>query len=132
MFVANRNGINKGLAALLFFAGVTTVSAEQFGRFFTTAKQRQHLEELRKAKPETIIEIDETEKLSLGLKTDDPDADVLIYTFTEPLDENGEWQTTYGKSFLWEPYLERLSTDGSIPVGTWVVEVVNFLLENNQ
>ncbi|MCH8003866.1 MAG: hypothetical protein IH934_04520 [Nanoarchaeota archaeon] len=42
------------------------------------------------------FEIDETEKLSLGLKTDDPDADVLIYTFTEPLDENGEWQTTYG------------------------------------
>ena len=42
------------------------------------------------------FEIDETEKLSLGLKTDDPDADVLIYTFTEPLDDNGEWQTTYG------------------------------------
>lgn len=42
------------------------------------------------------FEINETEKLSLGLKTDDPDADILIYTFTEPLDENGEWQTTYG------------------------------------
>jgi hypothetical protein len=42
------------------------------------------------------FEIDETEKLSLGLKADDPDADVLTYTFTSPLDENGEWQTTYG------------------------------------
>ncbi|MBW2976209.1 hypothetical protein KY347_02055 [Candidatus Woesearchaeota archaeon] len=42
------------------------------------------------------FEIDETEKLSLGLKTDDPDADKLAYTFTEPLDENGEWQTDYG------------------------------------
>ena len=42
------------------------------------------------------FEINETEKLSLGLKTDDPDADILIYTFTEPLDENGELQTTYG------------------------------------
>ncbi|MDP7322502.1 MAG: PKD domain-containing protein, partial [Candidatus Woesearchaeota archaeon] len=42
------------------------------------------------------FEIDETEKLSLGIKTDDPDADNLVYTFTEPLDDNGEWQTTYG------------------------------------
>ena len=42
------------------------------------------------------FEIEETEKLSLGLETEDPDADVLVYTFTEPLDENGEWQTTYG------------------------------------
>jgi len=42
------------------------------------------------------FEVDETEKLSLDLETDDPDADVLTYTFTEPLDENGEWQTTYG------------------------------------
>ena len=42
------------------------------------------------------FEVDETEKLSLGLKTDDPDDDNLVYTFTEPLDDNGEWQTTYG------------------------------------
>jgi len=42
------------------------------------------------------FEIDEGEKLSLGLEADDPDADRLTYTFIEPLDENGEWQTTYG------------------------------------
>ena len=42
------------------------------------------------------FEINETEKLSLGLKTDDPDADILIYTFTSPFDDNGEWQTDYG------------------------------------
>jgi len=65
MFVSNRSGIHKVIvivvSALLFFAGVSMASAEQFGRFFTTAKQRQHLEELRKERPETIIEIDETE-----------------------------------------------------------------------
>jgi len=43
-----------------------------------------------------VFEIEETEKLSLGLETDDPDADALTYTFTVPLDEYGEWQTTYG------------------------------------
>lgn len=42
------------------------------------------------------FEINETEKLSLGIKTDDPDADILIYTYTSPLDDNGEWQTNYG------------------------------------
>jgi len=43
-----------------------------------------------------VFEIEETEKLSLGLDTEDPDADELVYIFTEPLNENGEWQTTYG------------------------------------
>lgn len=42
------------------------------------------------------FEINETDKISLAPKVDDPDADKLIYTFTEPLDEKGEWQTAYG------------------------------------
>lgn len=65
MFVSNRSGIHKAIVilvpALLVFAGISTASAEQFGRFFTTAKQRQHLEELRKEKPEAVIIIDEAE-----------------------------------------------------------------------
>ena len=43
-----------------------------------------------------VFEIEETEKLSLGLETDDPDSDKLTYTFTQPLDTNGDWQSTYG------------------------------------
>ena len=43
-----------------------------------------------------IFEIEETEKLSLDLKTDDPDEDILTYSYTGPLNEYGEWQTTYG------------------------------------
>ena len=43
-----------------------------------------------------VFEINETGKLSLGLNVEDPDEDELTYTFTEPLDRNGEWQTTYG------------------------------------
>src|SRR3989344_8742472 len=42
------------------------------------------------------FEINETGKISLALKADDPDADKLAYSFTEPLDGKGEWQTTYG------------------------------------
>jgi len=43
----------------------------------------------------TII-VDETELVSLTPKARDEDADRLFYSFTEPLDEGGKWQTTYG------------------------------------
>ena len=69
------------------------------------------------------FEIDETEKLSLGLKTDDPDADVLIYTFTEPLDDNGEWQTTYGDA---GEYNAKITvSDGMSEVSEDVLIIVN-------
>src|SRR3989338_7405661 len=48
------------------------------------------------ASSQKVFEVLETEKLSLNLNVDDPDADKLVYTFTGPLDENGEWQTAYG------------------------------------
>ena len=69
------------------------------------------------------FEIDETEKLRLGLKTDDADADVLVYTFTEPLDENGEWQTTYGDAG--EYSAEITVSDGVNVVSEDVLIIVN-------
>ncbi len=48
------------------------------------------------ASPQKVFEVLETEKLSLNLNVDDPDADKLVYTFTDPLDGKGEWQTDYG------------------------------------
>src|SRR3989338_5519836 len=48
------------------------------------------------ASSQKVFEVLETEKLSLNLNVDDPDADRLVYTFTGPLDEKGEWQTDYG------------------------------------
>lgn len=46
-----------------------------------------------------VITVEETELVSLAPKAEDPDAETnLIFTFTSPLDENGEWQTLYGDS----------------------------------
>ena len=45
-----------------------------------------------------VFEINETEKISLAPKVVDPDADSLAYTFTEPLNKEGEWQTEYGNA----------------------------------
>src|SRR3989338_2873932 len=40
--------------------------------------------------------VHETEKVSLQPSVTYPDSDNIITTYTSPLDENGEWQTTYG------------------------------------
>ncbi|MBW2981862.1 PKD domain-containing protein [Candidatus Woesearchaeota archaeon] len=43
----------------------------------------------------TII-VDETELVSLEVSAVDEDGDPLYFNFSEPLDEYGQWQTTYG------------------------------------
>ena len=43
-----------------------------------------------------ILTVNETEMVSLKPMAWDEDADELSYSFTEPLDENGLWQTDYG------------------------------------
>ena len=40
--------------------------------------------------------VQETEKVSLQPSVTDPDLDNIIITYTSPLNDNGEWQTTYG------------------------------------
>ncbi len=42
------------------------------------------------------IIVQETELVSLVTEAQDPDEDQIIFTFSSPLDEDGEWQTAYG------------------------------------
>ena len=52
--------------------------------------------EMPKEKPIVIV-VQETEIISLSPEAEDPDRDTsLVFTFTSPLNENGEWQTSYG------------------------------------
>ncbi|MDP3765806.1 MAG: PKD domain-containing protein [Nanoarchaeota archaeon] len=44
----------------------------------------------------TTFVVQETEKISLQANATDPDADKLVTTYTAPLNEKGEWQTSYG------------------------------------
>src|SRR3989338_1980195 len=48
--------------------------------------------------PPFVIVVQETDLVDLIPKAEDPDADNLLFTFTSPLNEMGEWQTTYGDS----------------------------------
>ena len=52
--------------------------------------------EMPKEKPVVIL-VEETALVNLVPKAEDPDKDSkLAFTFTSPLSESGEWQTTYG------------------------------------
>ena len=52
--------------------------------------------EKSKEKPIVIV-AQETDLVNLAPTADDPDKNTnLVYTFTSPLNENGEWQTKYG------------------------------------
>jgi hypothetical protein len=69
------------------------------------------------------FEINETEKISLGLDVEDPDADKLSFTFTKPLDKNGEWQTTYGDEGEYDVVVTV--SDGQTEVSEGVFIIVN-------
>jgi len=71
----------------------------------------------------TVIIVDETKLISLVPKAEDPDKDQLIFTFTSPLDENGEWQTTYGDSG--EYTITVTASDGKLTTSQDVLIIVN-------
>ena len=64
-----------------------------------TGEETSEEEVMAKEKPKGnpfVIVVQETDLVNLVPKAEDPDADKLLFTFTSPLNENGEWQTTYG------------------------------------
>ncbi|MAH32790.1 hypothetical protein CL615_00180 [archaeon] len=69
------------------------------------------------------FEIEETEKISLVPKVEDADRDTLIYTFTDPLDGNGEWQTTYGDAGSYNSIITV--SDGVTEVSEEILITVN-------
>ncbi|MBI2656479.1 hypothetical protein HYX03_01955 [Candidatus Woesearchaeota archaeon] len=66
--------------------------------------------------------IQETEKISLQANATDPDADRLITAYTAPLNENGEWQTTYGDAGEYKSTI--IVSDGTTSVSEDVLLVV--------
>ncbi len=71
----------------------------------------------------TVIIVEETELVSLVPKAEDPDMDTLTFTFTSPLDDNGEWQTTYGDAG--EYTVTITASDGLLTSSKEVLVIVN-------
>jgi len=79
--------------------------------------------EVSKEKPVVIV-VQETELVSLSPQAEDPDKDTdLVFTFTSPLNENGEWQTTYGDSG--EYTITLTASDGESTTSRDVLIIVN-------
>jgi len=73
-----------------------------------------------------VITIKENETVNLKPKAKDADEDELVYTFSEPLDANGRWQTSYGDAG--EYLITVTASDGKLETSrqvTLVVERVN-------
>ena len=71
----------------------------------------------------TVLIVKETELVNLVPNAEDPDKDTLIFTFTSPLDDNGQWQTTYGDAG--EYTVTVTASDGSLTVSKEVLIIVN-------
>jgi len=71
----------------------------------------------------TVLIVKETELVNLVPNAEDPDKDALIFTFTSPLDDNGQWQTTYGDAG--EYTVTVTASDGSLTVSKEVLIIVN-------
>jgi len=54
--------------------------------------------------------VKENELVKLSVKIKDPDEDPVTFSFSKPLDENGEWQTNYGDAG--EYVVTLIATDG--------------------
>lgn len=58
------------------------------------------------------ITVKENEKLKLNVNVSDPDGDKITFSFTKPLDANGEWKTNYGDAG--EYLVTVFATDGKL------------------
>jgi len=86
-------------------------------------KPGEVMEEGPREKPVVVV-VQETDVVSLAPEAEDPDKDTsLVFTFTSPLNENGEWQTAYGDSG--EYTVTVTASDGESTTSRDVLIIVN-------
>lgn len=78
------------------------------------AEEEEVEEDVEEEVPEDAIEITvkEGEKVRLKPVADDPDKDTIYYTFSEPVNEEGEWQTNYGDAGTY--MISVVASDGKL------------------
>lgn len=71
-----------------------------------------------------VVVVQETDLVNLVPKAEDPDKDTnLVFTFTSPLNDEGQWQTTYGDSG--EYTVTVTVSDGELATARDVLIIVN-------
>ncbi|MBW2992313.1 hypothetical protein KY345_03805 [Candidatus Woesearchaeota archaeon] len=72
------------------------------------------------------ITVTEGDLVNLAIKSDDPDDDTITYTFTEPLDDDGRWQTEEGDAGTYDVTIT--ASDGELSTSQDVYIVVEELI----
>ncbi len=86
-------------------------------------KKPEEKKEVSGEKP-VVITVQETELVSLSPQAEDPDKNTnLVFTFTSPLNEKGEWQTTYGDAGQYT--VTVTASDGELTTSKDVLVIVN-------
>ena len=79
-------------------------SAEE--ELITEIPEEVEPEVIQEVEPEVVeltkITVKEGELVILKPESEDPDVDTVLYTFSEPLDKNGKWQTKKGDAGSYE------------------------------
>ena len=70
-----------------------------------------------------VIAVQETDLISLAPQAEDEDEDIITFTFSTPLDENGKWSTTYGDAG--EYTVTVTASDGQSTTSQDVLIIVN-------
>lgn len=69
------------------------------------------------------LTVTEGDLVKVGATGSDPDGDTVEYTFSKPLDANGEWQTARGDVGIYEAYVTATDGDKSLTKSI-VIEVL--------
>ena len=90
----------------------------------TTQPTKEAPKEKTTGEKPVVIVVQETDLVSLSPQAEDPDKNTnLVFTFTSPLDENGEWQTKYGDAG--EYTITVTASDGESTTSREVLVIVN-------
>jgi len=90
---------------------------------FIDEEDEEVVEEFEISEDATVIIVDEKELVSLAPNAEDPDNDVISFSFTSPISEGGEWQTTYGDAG--EYTITVTASDGILTSSKEVLLIVN-------
>jgi len=86
----------------------------------------EKVDEAEKTEPEKekpiVITVKEAEIVNLKPKAKDADEDKIVYSFSEPLDENGRWETSYGDAG--EYLIVVTASDGKLETSKKVLLIV--------
>tara|TARA_Y100000310_G_scaffold314311_1_gene363556 strand:- start:1541 stop:2572 length:1032 start_codon:yes stop_codon:yes gene_type:complete len=80
----------------LFAPDITTTTETEEGVEVIDTSEEGNVDFNEGSENAVVIFVEETELVQLKPQAEDPDDDELVFTYTSPVDEYGEWQTEFG------------------------------------